>query len=225
MATDTMDVRGASERIQCLPHEAPVAAILISGLVLAVSVTTSLLWQPSIRGYPSLVWALALIPALLLSYYKSWRGSLIILVVATVLLAAADVGRQLSASLTTWELVGVLVIVLLAVSLGAGFVSDARRLNALNALKSANVDAETGLPNQLVFNIALEKEFAALSWGRTFSVARFSGVMRGGWIFHAATATTSSSFSSPARDCATPSRSPSRPFAILRMKSRVPTGK
>jgi predicted signal transduction protein with EAL and GGDEF domain len=171
MATDTMDVRGASERIQCLPHEAPVAAILISGLVLAVSVTTSLLWQPSIRGYPSLVWALALIPALLLSYYKSWRGSLIILVVATVLLAAADVGRQLSASLTTWELVGVLVIVLLAVSLGAGFVSDARRLNALNALKSANVDAETGLPNQLVFNIALEKEFAALSWGRTFSVA------------------------------------------------------
>lgn len=172
MATNTMDARGASEGMLCLPHEAPVAAIVISGLVLAVSVTTSLLWPPSIRGYPSLVWTLALIPAFLLSYYKSWRGSLIFLVVATALLGAADIGRQVSAtSPITWELTGILVIVLLAVSLGAGFVSDAHRFHALNALKCANTDAESGLPNQLVFKIALEKEFAALSWGRTFSVA------------------------------------------------------
>jgi len=156
-----------SEKVNGLPHEAPATALVLSGLVLTVTATASVLWPESIRGYPSLVWVLAVIPAFLLAYYKRWHGSAISLGTATILIGVLEAGSSLATtSAITWWLSGVVVVVLIAVSLGAGFVSDAHRRHALDAFKLANADPLTGLANRSVFEILLEKEFAAGRWGR-----------------------------------------------------------
>ncbi len=168
-----MDQTGSSwsEKVNGLPHEAPATALVLSGLVLTVTATVSVVWPESIRGYPSLAWVLAVIPAFLLAYYKRWHGSAISLGMATMLVVVLEAGSSLATtSAITWWLSGMVVVALIAVSLGAGFVSDAHRRHALDAFKLANADPQTGLPNRRVLEILLEKEFAAGRWGRPCSV-------------------------------------------------------
>ena len=168
-----MDQTGSfqSEKVSGLPQEAPATALVLSGLVLTVTATASVVWPESIRGYPSLVWVLAVIPAFLLAYYKRWHGSAISLGMATMLVVVLEAGSSLATtSAITWWLSGIVVVVLIAVSLGAGFVSDTHRRHALDAFKLANADPQTGLPNRRVLEILLEKEFAAGRWGRPCSV-------------------------------------------------------
>jgi diguanylate cyclase (GGDEF)-like protein len=168
-----MDQIGSSwsEKVNGLPHEVPATALVLSGLVLTVTATASVVWPESIRGYPSLAWVLAVIPAFLLAYYKRWHGSAISLGMATMLVVVLEAGSSLATtSAIRWWLSGIVVVVLIAVSLGAGFVSDAHRRHALDAFKLANADPQTGLPNRRVIEILLEKEFAAGRWGRPCSV-------------------------------------------------------
>jgi diguanylate cyclase (GGDEF)-like protein len=90
---------------------------------------------------------------------------------ATMLVVVLEAGSSLATtSAITWWLSGIVVVVLIAVSLGAGFVSDAHRRHALDAFKLANADPQTGLPNRRVFEILLEKEFTAGKWRRPCSV-------------------------------------------------------
>lgn len=103
----------------------PPRALAISALALVVAGMISLLWPNSVEEYAGFVWILALIPVFLLSYYRGWQGAAAAAVGAMAALALFEViVHRWLAYAANWLVVGSATVVLIPVTLGAGWLSE-----------------------------------------------------------------------------------------------------
>ena len=157
-----------------LENRVPPVALTLSLLSLAVAATASFLWPESLEIYSALIWLLALIPSFLLAYYRGWGGAALGLLAAMGLLVAIEVLPDLLAgSAVDWRINGIVTVVLIAVSLGAGGVADSLRRQHAGALRMAYGDTLTGLPNRRMADYFLKQQFAAAQRGQLLTVVMF----------------------------------------------------
>ncbi len=154
--------------------QVPVSALLISLLALVVAASGNFLWPERLPDAFALLWLLALIPPFLLAYYKGWQGAALALAAGMVLLIGVEVGgSMLEDRQVRWWVVNGVIVVLVAVSLGAGMVSERLRRHASDVLDLAFSDPLTGLPNRRVLDLHLEQEFALAARGGALAIALF----------------------------------------------------
>lgn len=166
-----LNLRMESLNVDHLPGRVPPKALILSVFALSAAGTGSLLWPDAMADYSALIWLLAIIPAFLFAYYRGWKGAATSLVAAMILLAVLEVGFSLlQGGDIAWWLVGSVTAVLIAVSFGAGMVSEAHRQKTADALKLAYADPLTGLPNRRVLQMFLRREFAATTRGRPCAI-------------------------------------------------------
>lgn len=152
----------------------PPRVLAISALALSVATVAGLVWPESVDVYSGFVWLLPLIPLFLFAYYRGWRGVTAVLGVTMVAFTGVEVvvepllGRNLD-----WRLFGAVSVVLTAVTLGAGWLSDRLHALRLDAYRMAFEDTLTGLPSRRALEFFLEKQFAEAERGYPFSVALF----------------------------------------------------
>ena len=152
----------------------PPLALGLSLLSLAVAGVASFLWPESLDTYSALIWLLALIPSFLLAYYRGWSGAATGLIAAMGLLILIEVVPDLiSGSGVDFRITGIVTVVLITVSLGAGAVADSLRRQHAGALRMAYGDALTGLPNRRMADYFLAQQFAAAQRGQLLTVVMF----------------------------------------------------
>jgi diguanylate cyclase (GGDEF)-like protein len=167
-------------------HRQPVPsrALAISLAALVVPVAAAF-WLPEWTGnsFGMLVWLSALIPAFLLSYYRGLAGVALALVGGMAVITATQVSVvAFNIADPNWVLLGAIVGVYLAVSMGIAGLSEVLRRERLAAEEMALIDRLTGLPNRRHADITLEREFAAAERGGRdltvvlFDLDRFKGV-------------------------------------------------
>ena len=148
-------------------------AISIAALVVPVAVV---FWLPdwTSSGLGMLIWLTALIPAFLLSYYRGLKGVAIALSGGMAVITATQVSVVVFAIADpNWTLLGVIVAVYLAVSIGIAILSEVLRRERHAAEEMALVDRLTGLPNRRHVEDSLDREFAAAERGRNLTVVIF----------------------------------------------------
>ncbi|MFW6192607.1 MAG: putative bifunctional diguanylate cyclase/phosphodiesterase [Gemmatimonadota bacterium] len=114
--------------------DVPPRALAISVLSLAAAAGAAGLRSPEDPAYWGLLWVLALIPPFLMSHYRGWKGAVVALGAGMVVLTGSEVvGRMvLSGSIAfeasdpvAWWVYGAASVVLIVVSLGLGFSTEA----------------------------------------------------------------------------------------------------
>lgn len=158
------------------PIAAPPRVLAISVLALGVAAIAAFVWPESLSDYSALVWLLALIPCFLLSYHKGWRGAATATAAAMLLLVAVEVGLVAafgSLDQIDWRVFATVSIVLIAVSLGVGIVSELHLRDTMSASVLAYTDALTGIPNRRVLDEFMARYFAAAQRGRALTVVMF----------------------------------------------------
>jgi diguanylate cyclase (GGDEF)-like protein len=148
-------------------------AISIGALVLPV---TAAFWFPDATssGAGMLIWLCALIPAFLLSYYRGLPGVATALAGGMAVITATQVSLVgFSIADPDWKLLGVIVGVYLAVSVGVAVLSEMLRGERLAAEQMALIDPLTLLPNRRYADMVLEQEFAAAARGADLVVIVF----------------------------------------------------
>jgi diguanylate cyclase (GGDEF)-like protein len=163
----TDDLPGARKDI-------PVRAFTVSLLALGVATVGAFTSPEILGGYDALSWLLLLIPVFLFSYYRGWQGSVRVLVggavfILTIELVAAFVFR----APVGWVFLFVVALVLLAVGIGSGVLSELLHRERLIALAYAYSDPLTGLPNRRLLDFMLDKVFAAGQRGHDYAVVLF----------------------------------------------------
>ncbi len=153
----------------------PRRALAISVGALAIPVVAAV-WLPDWTGnsYGMLVWLTALIPAFLLSYYRGLAGVAVALAGGMAVIAmtqASVVAFQIADP--DWKLLGAIVGIYLAVSMGIAGLAEILRRERRIAQEMALIDLLTGLPNRRHADITLPHEFAAAERGRPLSVVIF----------------------------------------------------
>lgn len=152
----------------------PPSALLVSVLALGVAATGNFLWPERLPDVFALLWLLALIPPFLLAYYKGWEGAALALAAGMLLLIGVEVGGSYLADREIrWWVVSGVIVVLIAVSLGAGVITERLHRQASDALDLAFSDALTGLPNRRVLDLFLQKAFSAARRGGELSLVLF----------------------------------------------------
>jgi putative two-component system response regulator len=153
----------------------PPRALVISLLALSVPVWAHLAF-PGIATdeLGLLVWLAALVPPFLLTYYRSWVGASAALAASMAALVVTQLGLlALGLEPPPVSVLLALTSVLIAVSLGAGWLSgrlhDARR----EAQSMALTDGLTGLANRRHLRVFLESAFGAAARGMPLSVVIF----------------------------------------------------
>lgn len=141
--------------------EIPGRALSISLLALSVPVAQTL-WFGGPSDQPDvLLWLLALIPAFLLAYYRGWRGASIALALGMVLLTGTNLLAVWMGQLpANWSMLLSVTVVLAAVSLGAGWLSESLHRQRAAAERLALTDDLTGIWNRRRARMALEQAFA-----------------------------------------------------------------
>ena len=131
-------------------------ATAAAGPVAAAAVV--LLAPASAGAYGDLVWLLALIPIFVLSYRAGWRGAgLGALLSLAVFVGAEAVGAQLLGRGVDWEFFGAATLVLVAVTLGTGALSEILQRKNTEALRMAYEDPLTELANRRLLERDAEK--------------------------------------------------------------------
>lgn len=153
-------------------REVPLRALILSCLALAVPVTGALVWPGALGEYGALLWLMALVPAFLLAYYRSWRGVATALAVGMVVLSLTQVAASLSMLSIPDTLLGV-VVAYLAISMAVGFLADRFHRDRGIVEDMAFTDPLTRLPNRRHAMVFLDAEFAAARRGRLLSVVLF----------------------------------------------------
>lgn len=155
-------------------REVPPRGLAISVLALAVAATISIMWPDALMEYAGFVWILALVPLTLLSYYKGWQGAALASVATMVVFTLVQVGVSywLGESVN-WPFYGLVTIVLMAVSFGAGWVTERLHQDRVQALRMAYEDPLTGLATRRHLEEFLMRQFAAAERGRPLCVALF----------------------------------------------------
>lgn len=106
----------------------PPRALAISIGALVVALVAGTLSPEALRYYRALPWSLALIPALLLSYHRQWRGGTIALAVGMAVLALSPaIGFVLELPVGRWPFSVVVLSAYIAIALGGGWFSEVRR--------------------------------------------------------------------------------------------------
>ncbi len=125
-------------------------------------------------GGALLVWLPALVPAFLLTYYRGWRGGSLALAagMATLTLAQVEV-TVLGVPAPRWDYLMVVVLLLVAVSLGSGVVTELLLRERERAERAALVDALTGLPNRRHAAVFLEAAWGSALRGHSLAVVVF----------------------------------------------------
>lgn len=156
----------------------PNSAIWAVGLPLVGAAVLSLLLPRLATGYAGLVWALALIPTFLLSYYRGWRGAALAVAAAMVVFVVAHVvGVQLLSLPIRWWIFGLITLALGAVAVGTGWMAELlyreRRWTLQRALEVAMKDPVTGLPTRRALDLFLRNRVAAAQRGEALTVVLF----------------------------------------------------
>src|ERR1019366_9526307 len=153
----------------------PPRALAISIAALAVPVAV-VFWQPdwTSNGLGMLIWLTALIPAFLLSYYRGWQGVAVALAGGMAVITATQISVVVfEIGEPNWTLLGVIVGVYLADSVGIATLGEALRRERGAAERLAMIDGLTGLPNRRHVEDLLEREFAAAERGAGLTVVMF----------------------------------------------------
>lgn len=155
-------------------REVPARGLGISVLALAAAATISILWPDALREYAGFVWILALVPLALLSYYKGWQGAALASVATMVVFTVVQLGVSYwMGESVNWPFYGLVTIVLMAVSFGAGWVTERLHQDRVHALKMAYEDPLTGLATRRHLEEFLKRQFDAAKRGRPLCVALF----------------------------------------------------
>ena len=103
----------------------PWRGLFISLGALLVAVFASTVFRDSLDKSEDLLWSLALVPALLLAYHKSWKNVGIALAVGMALLWSTYlVGYTLSLPIEEWPAFLPVVSAYIAIALGSGWISE-----------------------------------------------------------------------------------------------------
>jgi len=139
----------------------PGRALLISVLALSVPVAQTL-WFGGPSDQPdALLWLLALIPAFLLAYYRGWRGASTALALGMVLLTGTNlIAVWLGHWPASWSMLLWVTVVLAAVALAAGWLSELLHRQRAAAERLALTDDLTGIWNRRRARMVLEQAFA-----------------------------------------------------------------
>jgi len=155
------------------PGGVPSWALTLSFAALMVPVIGDLaLPRGSLGPFQALIWLVALVPALLLAYYRGWRG-----VAAAV--AAGIVTLALYQALVTGIGLPVpgyfpgMVVAFLGLAFGIGWLGERLHLDRAQVEALALTDLLTHLPNRRHARVFLENEFAAAERGRQLAVVLF----------------------------------------------------
>lgn len=152
----------------------PLSGLIVSVLALVIAAGANLMFRETLQQYSALVWILALVPPFLLAYYRGWEGAALALAAGMILLIAVEVGGPLLTERDVqWWNVGGVIVLLIAVSLGAGAIAAKLRTKASDALQLAYSDSLTGLPNRRILDMFLSKEFAAARRGGQLTIVVF----------------------------------------------------
>jgi diguanylate cyclase (GGDEF)-like protein len=121
-----------------------------------------------------LVWLPSLVPAFLLTYYRGWRGASVAIAVGMAALTLSQVVFAARHSESPdWPLVLGLVVVLVSVSLGIGWVGELLHRAHAQSEQLALLDPLTGVPNRRHLVPYLEAAYAAAERGGTVTVVLF----------------------------------------------------
>src|SRR5688572_2876434 len=150
----------------------PLRALLISLAALAIPVVGAF-WVPeAFEDYEALLWILAVVPAFLLAYYKSWRGPAASLAGAMAAISVTYAITQMTGRPMP-DLMLPIVVILIALSLGIGGLADRIYRDKGKGPEAGFTDPATGLPNRAHAELHLEIEFNAATMGRSLTVVLF----------------------------------------------------
>ena len=146
----------------------------VSLLALLVAGAAAVVWPQSLRQYSSLAWLLALVPCMLLAYYKGWKGAAgaTAMTMATIALTQALLVLWLNTAVD-WRVLGIAVLTFLAVSLVVGVLSQLHHRDRQREAGAAYADVETGLPNQRILDLFLIRYFATARRGQDLAAVAF----------------------------------------------------
>lgn len=155
-----------------LQRKIPLRALAVSVLALAVPVWAALLAPEALAEYGPFLWLLALVPALLLSYYRGWRGVAVALAAG---MATLSVTQAVVTALgrTIPEALFAIVVAYIGIALAIGWFAEIVLRERTRIEDMALTDALTGLPNWRHAQIVLGAEFAAAKRGRPLVVVVF----------------------------------------------------
>ena len=146
--------------------------MILSVAALLVPVAALLLFPESLGEQGPLLWLLALVPAFLLAYYRSWRGEATALAAGMATLSTTQVVSLWLGRGVPDLLLGV-VVVYVGVALGIGWLAEFLHRDRDEVHDMAFTDILTHLPNRRHARVFIENEFAAAERGRLLSVALF----------------------------------------------------
>jgi diguanylate cyclase (GGDEF)-like protein len=153
----------------------PVRAIAWSAVALAVPVINTLLVRGQPRELELLLWLLALVPAFLLAYYRSWRGVAVALAVGMAVLSTTQVVVVLVVHeiVPQWGALMAVTTAYVMIGLAVGWLSELLHRSRERAEALALTDELTRIPNRRHLRLVLEHDFAAAQRGRPLTLAIF----------------------------------------------------
>jgi len=151
----------------------PRSAVLLSALSLAVPVAAAL--SPYVASdAKALYWLVALVPAIILSYYRGWRGTGVAMVLGAVLLAGTWLfNGWVGAPGPRPQLLLAVLAVFGTLSLAIGLITERLFQDRRMAMEAAVMDPETGLPNRSTAEVLLARSHAAAVRGLPLTVVLF----------------------------------------------------
>ncbi len=152
----------------------PRSALVLCLIALLLPAVTTFAFPAETADYLLLIWLVLLVPALLLAFFRGWKGvatslagGMAVLVVAQI--AVLAMGR----TVPSWPFLASVILAYLLIALGIGFLSDRLHEERMRAEELALTDELTGMPNRRHVRLILEREFAAGVRGRPLVVALF----------------------------------------------------
>jgi diguanylate cyclase (GGDEF)-like protein len=161
----------ASEELPGASKKIPIRALGFSLAAFATAALGAFSSPELLAGYDALSWLLLLVPVFLFAYYRGWRGSMRALAGGSLFVLTLEGAAGLLLGVKVeWVFLVLVALVLLAVGIGLGVLSELLRRERLQALALAYGDPLTGLPNRYLLSFVLEKAFAAARRGYPLSV-------------------------------------------------------
>jgi diguanylate cyclase (GGDEF)-like protein len=150
----------------------PPRALALSLVALAIPVVATTTFPEWVdRDGALLIWLPALLPAFLLTYHRGRLGASLALAAGMAVLTMTQVVVAiLGLGAPEWGALFALVVILLSVCLGAGWLAGLLHQERARAERWALSDVLTGLPNRRYLEMFLDKTWAAASRGRHLSV-------------------------------------------------------
>ena len=153
----------------------PARALALSLAALALpAVATAFMPSWLEREGALLIWLPAIVPAFLLTYYRGWQGASQALAGAMAALALTQVGViAFDLIVPSWSYVFTVVVILLSVTLGAGWMAEALLRARETAEAEAFTDTLTGLANRRHASFVLDTAWGATLHGAGLAIVIF----------------------------------------------------